>query len=203
MNKATPGPCKEVTPGPGPHGGVVTVAYYFNSKYAPVPKDQATRIIVHEYDEKGRSLWRDYLSCGPNDEEEYAAMEAYELSDKPQPPQQFPKKRDDSSRPRREGSRSYREGRESQEPRESRAPREPRQPRESRENRDGQPQRQRSSQPRPRREGQPRKSGSHPAAAPQASSQEAPRQEGTAPRRPRRRRPRRPSGPKTPQKDGE
>ena len=85
MNKATPGPCKEVVMGPTPHGGVYMVSYYFNSKYAPVPKAEATRVIVHEYDEKNRSVWRDYISCGPNDEEEYAALEACEQADTPQP----------------------------------------------------------------------------------------------------------------------
>ncbi len=68
MNKATPGPCKEVTVGATPHGGAYMVAYYFDSKYAPVPKNRATRIIIHEYDEKNRSVYRDYVSCGPNDE---------------------------------------------------------------------------------------------------------------------------------------
>lgn len=85
MNKTTPGPCKEVTIGATPHGGTYMVAYYFDSKYAPVPKNRATRIIVHEYDEKNRSVYRDYVSCGPNDEEEFAAMEAYELAERPEP----------------------------------------------------------------------------------------------------------------------
>ncbi|MGI6151713.1 MAG: hypothetical protein ACOYIR_07165 [Christensenellales bacterium] len=85
MNKATPGPCKEVTIGATPHGGTYMVAYYFDSKYAPVPKHKATRIIIHEYDEKNRSIHRDYISCGPNDEEEFAAMEAYELAERPDP----------------------------------------------------------------------------------------------------------------------
>ena len=85
MNKATPGPCKEVTIGPTSHGGVYKVAYFFNSKYACVPKEEATRIIIHEYDEKDRSIYRDYISCGPDDEAEYAAMELVEHADKPQP----------------------------------------------------------------------------------------------------------------------
>lgn len=85
MNKATPAPHKEVTIGPTAHGGVYKVAYYFNSKYACVPKEEATRIIIHEYDEKDRSIFRDYISCGPDDEAEYAAMEALEHADKPQP----------------------------------------------------------------------------------------------------------------------
>lgn len=113
MNKSTPGPCKEVVMGPTSHGGTYLVSYYFDSKYAPVPKNKATRIIIHEYDEKNRSVYSDYISCGPNDEEEFAAMEAYELSEKPQqkPEQASPAKKQENTdgRPGRpEGQKPFR-----------------------------------------------------------------------------------------------
>ena len=61
-NKPLPGPCKEVQEGYTEHGGCVTVTYYFDSHYKPVPRPEATRAIVHEYDEKERSVFRDYLT---------------------------------------------------------------------------------------------------------------------------------------------
>lgn len=61
-NKTLPGPCKDVREGHTEHGGCVTVTYYFDSHYKPIPKEQATRAIVHEYDEKERSVFRDYLT---------------------------------------------------------------------------------------------------------------------------------------------
>lgn len=61
-NKTLPGPCKEVREGYTEHGGCVAVTYYFDSHYKPVPKEQATRAILHEYDEKERSVFRDYLT---------------------------------------------------------------------------------------------------------------------------------------------
>lgn len=62
QNKLVPGPNKDVDLTPGAHGGVATVTYYFDSKYKPAPKERATRAIVHEYDEKNRSVFRDYLT---------------------------------------------------------------------------------------------------------------------------------------------
>lgn len=61
--KTLPGPCKEVIEGETEHGGTCTVIYYFDSRYKPVPKERATRSILHEYDEKERSVFRDYFSC--------------------------------------------------------------------------------------------------------------------------------------------
>lgn len=61
-DKTLPGPCKEVREGYTEHGGCVSVIYYFDSHYKPVPKDQATRAILHEYDEKERSVFRDYFT---------------------------------------------------------------------------------------------------------------------------------------------
>lgn len=60
--KAIPGPFKEVVEGPTPHGGSFTVTYYFDSHYRPVIREKATRAIVHEYDDKSRSIFRDYLT---------------------------------------------------------------------------------------------------------------------------------------------
>lgn len=61
-NKTLPGPCKDVREGYTEHGGCITVTYFFDSHYKPIPKEQATRAIVHEYDEKERSVFRDYLT---------------------------------------------------------------------------------------------------------------------------------------------
>lgn len=61
--KTLPGPCKDVVEGPSEHGGCYTVTYYFDSRYKPVSKERATRSIVHEYDEKERSVFRDYFTC--------------------------------------------------------------------------------------------------------------------------------------------
>ena len=61
-DKTLPGPCKEVREGYTEHGACVSVIYYFDSHYKPVPKDQATRAILHEYDEKERSVFRDYYT---------------------------------------------------------------------------------------------------------------------------------------------
>ena len=58
VNKAIPGPYREVRMEAGPHGGAYSVTYYFNSKYKPVVKEEATRSITHEYDEKSRSIFR-------------------------------------------------------------------------------------------------------------------------------------------------
>lgn len=62
-NKTLPGPFKEVREGLTEHGGAYTVTYFFDSRYKPVPKERATRTIVHEYDEKERSVYRDYFTC--------------------------------------------------------------------------------------------------------------------------------------------
>lgn len=61
-SKSIPGPFKEVVDGPTEHGGCFMVTYYFDSRYKPIVKDRATRAIVHEYDEKSRSVHRDYLT---------------------------------------------------------------------------------------------------------------------------------------------
>ncbi len=60
--KAIPGPYKEVVEGPTEHGGAFVVTYYFDSHYKPVLKERATRAIVHEYDDKSRSIYREYLT---------------------------------------------------------------------------------------------------------------------------------------------
>lgn len=60
-NRLTPAPYKEISTECGEHGGVATVTFYFTSNYKPTERASATRAIVHEYDEKGRSLHRSYL----------------------------------------------------------------------------------------------------------------------------------------------
>lgn len=62
QSKLTEGPCKEVSLEPSEHGGTSSVTFYFDSQYKPVPKEQATRVIIHEYDDKLRSLHRTYLT---------------------------------------------------------------------------------------------------------------------------------------------
>ena len=60
LNKLEPAPYKEINACECIHGGTATVTFFFDSKYKPIEKEKATRAIVHEYDEKGRSLHRDY-----------------------------------------------------------------------------------------------------------------------------------------------
>jgi|GEM_PF-1547105 len=203
MNKATPGPCKEVTIGATPHGGTYMVAYYFDSKYAPVPKHKATRIIIHEYDEKNRSIFRDYISCGPNDEEEYAAMEAYELSE----PDPKPAKRRENGGEHRRGEGRSRSRQERHAPSQAKGAEEfrAREPREEKKphprsqkpkegeahGREGRPQH------RPRPEGQKAHPEKH--AEGQRPEQKVSEGERPAPRRPRRRPHRKPKAPERPQ----
>lgn len=61
-SKMIPGPFKEITEGATDHGGTFSVIYYFNSRYKPVVKERATRGILHEYDEKNRSVHREYYT---------------------------------------------------------------------------------------------------------------------------------------------
>lgn len=212
MNKATPGPCKEVTIGATPHGGTYMVAYYFDSKYTPVPKHKATRIIIHEYDEKNRSIYRDYISCGPNDEEEYAAMEAYELSE----PDPKPAKRRENGaehrrgegrnrpRPERHHAAPFAKAPEENRAKEQREEKKPHPPR-PRPQKEGQkpggekPAREARPQHRPRPDGQkahPEKQHAEPRTEkPRAAEGERP--EGQH-RRPRRRPPRKPKAPDQP-----
>ncbi len=60
-NQFVPADHKEIAVGPSEHGGSTTVTFYFSSNYKPVEKKQATRAIVHEYDDKGRSIYREYF----------------------------------------------------------------------------------------------------------------------------------------------
>lgn len=59
-NKLEPAPYKEINANECIHGGTSTVTFFFDSKYKPIEKEKATRAIIHEYDDKGRSLHRDY-----------------------------------------------------------------------------------------------------------------------------------------------
>ena len=67
VGRKTAAPCREIVDGPSEHGGVCTVTYYFDTHYKPVEKAQATRAIVHEYDEKNRSVHRQYLTFADHD----------------------------------------------------------------------------------------------------------------------------------------
>ena len=68
-NKAAiPGPYKDVFEGPTPHGGVLMVTFYFDSKYKPIEKEKATLTITHEYDDHKRSIFRTYGTLGDQTE---------------------------------------------------------------------------------------------------------------------------------------
>lgn len=60
-NQFTPADHKEIILGPSEHGGSSTIIFYFSSDYKPSDKEHATRAIAHEYDDKGRSMHREYL----------------------------------------------------------------------------------------------------------------------------------------------
>ena len=61
-SKISQGPYKEVNDGPTKNGGAFSVSYFFDEKFNPIEKEKASNIIVHEYDSKNRSLFREYLS---------------------------------------------------------------------------------------------------------------------------------------------
>lgn len=76
-NQFTPADHKEIILGPSEHGGSSTIIFYFSSDYKPVEKQHATRAIAHEYDDKGRSMHREYFVL-----REGVVVPSQELSDK-------------------------------------------------------------------------------------------------------------------------
>ena len=118
--KATPAPNKEIVEGAGAHGGVLTVTYYFDNKYKPVPKEEAARAIVHEYDEKNRSIFRDYITYGEDDTDYESQMVL--------PPPQKPRQDSRPFRPRQGDQRPPRAASSGDEARPAQ-PRRPRKPR--------------------------------------------------------------------------
>lgn len=82
----------EWQPGPNPSGSASSIAFFLDPNRAPVTKDRARHMEIHELDESGNIVARNYMNIGieeppdltPEDEEILDRIHDRLSNDKPQ-----------------------------------------------------------------------------------------------------------------------